>query len=153
VRYFLSPGSEERLGEVKPALARVVRRAIDITSQDFTVFEGLRTLERQRELVQSGASRTLNSKHLTGDAVDLVPWIAGKPQWQMHACIRVAQAMREASDETGTRLRWGSCWDLALDELDPAGLEREVVAYTTRYHLAHPNKHPLIDGPHFELLT
>ena len=77
--YKLGNTSQQRLVGVHPNLVKVVQRAIEITAQDFAVNEGLRTLERQRRLVASGASQTLNSKHLKqadgfGHAVDLVPW-------------------------------------------------------------------------------
>jgi peptidoglycan LD-endopeptidase CwlK len=57
---------------VHPDPVRLVERAIQITTQDFRGQEGLRTRERQAALVARGASRTMNSRHLTGHAVDLV---------------------------------------------------------------------------------
>ena len=68
-----------------PDLVRVVERAIQITTQDFRVQEGLRTRERQAELVARGASRTMNSRHLTGHAVDLVALGGGEVSWQAPA--------------------------------------------------------------------
>ena len=77
--FKLGNTSQQRLIGVHPDLVRVVRRAIELSSMDFAVNEGLRTAERQRRLVASGASQTLNSKHLKqadgfGHAVDIVPW-------------------------------------------------------------------------------
>ena len=66
---------------VHPALAFVVTEAIKITEQDFTVFEGVRSLERQKALLASGDSQTLHSYHLYGLAVDLVAWVDGQPSW------------------------------------------------------------------------
>src|SRR4051812_50179788 len=89
--YRLGQMSVERLDGVEPRLVRCVRRAIEISDQDFSVFEGLRTLERQKELFAKGASRTLDSYHIpdsksVGHAVDLVPFIGGRVQWQDVPC-------------------------------------------------------------------
>jgi hypothetical protein len=70
--FRLSKLSRDRLQGVHPDPVRVAERAIQITTQVFRVQEGLRTRERQAELVAGGASRTMNSRHLTGHAVDLV---------------------------------------------------------------------------------
>ena len=61
----LGPRSIMRLKGVHPDLVKVVQHAIEITTVDFTVLEGLRSIERQRELVKAGASQTLKSRHLT----------------------------------------------------------------------------------------
>lgn len=75
--YRLGKRSRQHLVGVHPDLVRVVERAINITSVDFTVLEGLRAIERQRRLLSSGASTTLRSRHLTGHAVDLGAWVDG----------------------------------------------------------------------------
>lgn len=149
--YMLGSASEEHLRGVNSLLVRCVRRAIALTTQDFRVFEGVRTHARQAQLYKAGASRTMNSKHLSGDAVDLVPLVDGTLQWQIPLCCQVAIAMREAAQEFGARLRWGCVWDRELGELDPVRLDREVSAYVRRFEAVHPDRHPLIDGPHFEL--
>jgi len=73
--FQLSQRSLDRLKGVDPKLVEVVKRAIEITEVDFGVTEGLRTLERQKELVAKGASHTLKSKHIGGKAVDLVAYV------------------------------------------------------------------------------
>lgn len=117
--FRLSARSEARLVGVHPDLVRVVRRAIVITTVDFAVFEGVRTLERQRELYARGASRTMNSRHLTGHAVDLVAWVpdprTGKPglSWASEHYAAIAEAMSEAAyPPTGpyVPLEWGGSW-------------------------------------------
>lgn len=148
--YHLSQTSESRFEGVHPELVRCVRRAIAMTTQDFGVFEGLRTASRQQELYAAGVSRTLNSYHLTGDAIDLVPYIGGRLQWQQPACEQVAIAMREASIYFGVRVTWGGVWDMPLSALDPRDMAAEVHGYILRYRLANPGKSPLIDGPHFQ---
>lgn len=102
----LTPRDMERLRGVHPDLVRVVVRAR--AAEAFTVIEGLRSAERQRELVAKGASRTQNSRHLTGHAVDLAPvpldW-NDKPAFR-----RLAGAMKRAADEEGVPLVWGGDW-------------------------------------------
>lgn len=149
--FRLGAKSEDNLIGVDERLVRCVRRAIVVTTVDFGVFEGLRDVERQRKLVADGVSRTMNSKHLTGHAVDLVPYIGGRLQWQMPACIQVAIAMREAATAFGVTLTWGACWDRRISELDPRQMDDEVEEYAARFRL-HAKRHPLIDGPHFEVV-
>ena len=69
--FKLGARSLTRLRGVHPDLVKVVTRAIEISTLDFTVLEGVRSLERQQALVEAGASQTLKSRHLTGHAVDL----------------------------------------------------------------------------------
>ena len=76
--YELSQRSLSRLDGVDERLVKVVCAAIKLSNVDFGVSEGLRTEERQKELVSKGASKTMKSKHLEGRAVDLVGYISGK---------------------------------------------------------------------------
>ncbi len=148
--FRLGATSEANLVGVDERLARCVRRAITHTGVDFGVFEGLRTPARQADLFAAGMSRTMNSKHLTGHAVDLVPYIAGRLQWQMPGCIAIAIAMREASLYYQEGLIWGGVFGSRLSELDPHHLSEEIEDYAAKFRLR--NKRPaLIDGPHFEL--
>lgn len=152
--FFLGTQSEKNLEGVAPALVMCVRRALTLSSVDFAVFEGLRTEERQRELVASGASRTMNSYHLTGRAVDLVPYLGKRLQWQLPLCEQIAISMREAAAHFGVVLTWGAVWDRRLGRLDPTQLHAEVGRYTLRYKIDRgDDAHPLIDGPHFQLET
>jgi peptidoglycan LD-endopeptidase CwlK len=108
--YRLSSRSLNRLEGVHPDLVAVVKRAIQITTVDFAVIEGLRTLERQRELLAAGASRTLKSRHITGHAVDIAPWIAGTIRWDWPPFYKLADAMKAAAAEQGTSIVWGGDW-------------------------------------------
>jgi len=155
VTYRLGTLSNLRLIEVQVDLARVVRRAIELTEQDFQVFEGLRDIERQRELVAKGASRTLDSYHLAdrhgqSHAVDLVPFIAGKVQWQDGPCITVARAMHKAARLFGVPVTWGGVWDNELTKLNADDLEGEIDSYVARFRKDHGKK-PLVDRPHFQV--
>ncbi len=108
--FTLSAKSEARLVGVHPDLVRVVRRALQLTPTDFAVVEGLRTLERQRELVAKGASQTLRSRHLTGHAVDLAPVIDGSVRWDWPAFYPVIDAVRAAAKDLGIPMVHGADW-------------------------------------------
>jgi peptidoglycan L-alanyl-D-glutamate endopeptidase CwlK len=107
--FKLSKRSLDRLLGVQPDLVRVVKRAIEITPVDFVVLEGLRTKERQAQLVASGASKTLNSRHLTGHAVDLGAWV-GEVRWDWPLYHKIAAAMQRAATELGVDIEWGGDW-------------------------------------------
>lgn len=106
----LDARAERNLSGVHPDLARIVRRAAEITPVDFTVTEGLRTPERQRRLVASGASRTLNSRHLNGHAVDLAAKVDGKVRWDWPLYAELAKAMKAAAAGLDLPLVWGGDW-------------------------------------------
>lgn len=148
--------SLKRLGTCHPTLIAVAKRAIQITTQDFTVFEGVRTVERQRELMRRGVTRTMNSKHLPqadgmSHAYDLVPWIDGKPVWDWEGCYRIAYAVDRAATEQGvaSRIRWGAAWDRTLADFGgtPDAYMAEVQAYRRRR-----GGRAFLDGVHFELV-
>lgn len=108
--YYLGKRSRARLKGVHPDLVRVVKRAIDITPVDFTVIEGVRSRERQRQLVRSGASRTMRSRHLTGHAVDIAPWVGGTVRWDWPLFYPIAKAMKQAAKELNVPITWGGDW-------------------------------------------
>ena len=108
--YRLSQSSLDRLVGVHPDLVRVVKHAIGITSVDFTVLEGVRSIERQQELVLAGASQTLKGRHLTGHAVDLGAYVAGEIRWDWPLYHKIAAAMVHAASELGVPLEWGGDW-------------------------------------------
>lgn len=105
--YKLSFRSRQRLSGVHPDLVAVVHRAIEITEQDFSVIEGIRNIERQKQLVKNGDSKTLNSRHLTGHAVDLAPYPLS---WDWEYFYPIADAMKAAAEELDVALEWGGDW-------------------------------------------
>ena len=105
--FILSQKSLRRLEGVNPALVQVVKRAIQITPIDFIVVEGLRTKERQAYLVEKGASKTMNSRHLTGDAVDLAPIVNNKVSWDWKDFYPLAEAVKKAAKEVKVEVEWG----------------------------------------------
>lgn len=150
--FYLGQKSEENLQGVAPELGQVVRRAITQSSVDFSVFEGVRSRARQEQLFRNGASRTLDSYHLTGHAVDLVPFVGGRLQWQQPLCNQIAIAVREAAIHFDVPVIWGAVWDRDLSELQPTELELAIENYSARYKAARgPRAVPLIDGPHFQV--
>ena len=108
--FSLSPRSIERMAGIHPDLFKVVQRAIQITEVDFGVTQGLRTIEQQRQYVAEGKSRTMNSRHLTGHAVDLVAYRNGKVSWTASDYVPIAFAMKEAARELGVSIVWGGDW-------------------------------------------
>lgn len=151
--FTLGAKSQSRLVGVHPRLVAVVQRAIELTEQDFTVQEGLRSIATQRDYVRRGVSKTMNSKHLKqadgfGHAVDLVPWINGQPRWEWPPIYRIARAMDDAAQALGVQLIWGGVWDKRMDQYggSAAAIEAEVQAYCRR----HPGP-DFIDGPHYQL--
>jgi len=109
-RFHLSERSLSRLKGVHEDLVRVVERAIAITPIDFTVLEGLRSIERQRQLVAAGSSLTLNSRHLTGHAVDIAPLEGGEVSWAWPLYNRLEVHIKAAAEEQGVPVEWGGDW-------------------------------------------
>ena len=108
--FTLGHRSKQRLKGVHPDLVKVVERAIQFTTVDFAVLEGLRTPERQKALVEVGASQTLNSRHLTGHAVDLGAWVADEVRWDWPLYHKIAAAMKEAAKQVDVPIEWGGDW-------------------------------------------
>lgn len=104
----LSPRCRTRLAGVHPDLVRVVERARPDTA--FIVTEGLRTPARQRELFNAGASRTLNSRHLTGHAVDLAALVGKEVRWDWPLYDALAQAVKRAAAAEEVAITWGGDW-------------------------------------------
>ncbi|HEY6558473.1 MAG TPA: M15 family metallopeptidase [Polyangiaceae bacterium] len=109
-RFTLSARSRERLRGVRPELVKLIERAIEITDIDFLVVEGLRSIERQRELVRLGASQTLNSRHLTGHAVDIAPIFANTVSWHWPHFEQLARFVKLAASEVNVNAEWGGDW-------------------------------------------
>ena len=113
--FRLSERSRARLKGVHPALVGVIEAAILISPVDFMVTEGLRTAERQRQLVAAGASRTLNSRHLSGHAVDVAALVDGTVRWDWPLYPRIAEAVKAAAKARGVGLVWGGDWPRLRD--------------------------------------
>ena len=112
-----SKRSLANLHGIHPDLRRVINRALQDSPLDFAVIEGLRTIERQAELVESGASKTMNSRHLTGHAVDLLPLNpkTGKGEFAWPLYNQLGPAVKEAARKEGVPIVWGGDWKTFKD--------------------------------------
>ena len=113
--FRLSKRSQGNLIGVHPDLVAVVKDAIAVTDVDFMVTEGLRSPKRQHALVVAGASRTLNSRHLTGHAIDVAAWVDGQIRWDWPLYPRIAEAFKAAAQRQKIPLVWGGDWPKLRD--------------------------------------
>lgn len=152
--FSLGKNSISLLAGLKPEMVQIVKRAIQLTTQDFNVYETLRSPMRQQEMVAKGTSKTLKSKHLRqadgfAHAMDLVPWINNALAWDWDGCYKIALAVDLAATELGfaDNIRWGGAWDRVLSDFggNVDAYKKEVELYRSR----HPGP-DFIDGPHFE---
>ena len=109
-RFALGSASELRLIGVHPDLVKVVRLAITRTEVAFSVTEGVRTLEKQKQLLAAHATTTLKSRHLTGHAVDLAAFVDGLIRWDWPLYFKIADAMKSAAVELKVPIEWGGDW-------------------------------------------
>jgi len=147
--FKLSKRSRDRLVGVDPRLVAVVNSAIGITKVDFGVVEGLRTEETQRAYVNAGKSQTMNSKHLTGHAVDLVAFVNGAVSWELNLYDEIAESMRIGALEHDLPLRWGAAWNIDDIRRWNGSMEAAMVYYIDERR--RQNRRPFVDAPHFEV--
>jgi len=110
---MLGKTSLARLKGVHQDLIDVAKHAHALateTALDFRITEGLRTIETQREYFRRGASRTMNSRHLTGHAFDFVPIIAGKPNFKWPAFWPLVKIFERSAYELGVEIECGAHW-------------------------------------------
>ncbi|WP_419209893.1 M15 family metallopeptidase [Providencia manganoxydans] len=111
--FRFSQRSENNLKGLNPDLEKMIRRALEISEADFAVIEGLRSREQQAENVKKGVSKTMDSRHLTGNAVDILPSaMKAGMNWNQNAALftPVLRAIKKAGDELGIKLRFGINW-------------------------------------------
>lgn len=154
--FQLGSRSKQRLVGVHPRLVAVVNLAITLTTQDFTVLEGVRSIQAQRINVAKGASQTMDSKHLQqpdgyGHAVDLAAWVNGSVAWDPWSrYVAIADAVRRASIDLDTPVRWGGGWFLLNTLTNAKQVEIQSTEYTRARRAA--GRKAFLDGPHFELV-
>lgn len=148
--YVLGAGSLKELAGVDSRLVAVTKLAISISTQDFCVYDGIRTVKEQAAHVKAGTSQTMESKHLDGLAVDLVPWVNGGPKWDWDLIYPIALAVDEAATKLGVAnlIRWGGAWDRKLSDF--GGNAKAYFNECQAYQQRHPGK-DFIDGPHYEI--
>ena len=108
--HTFSEKSNTKLEGVDERLVQVAHLALQLSPVDFGITEGVRTLERQKELVKAGASRTLKSKHLEGKAIDVVAYVGGKVAWDWPLYEKIAKAFKQAAAELDVNIKWGGDW-------------------------------------------
>ena len=157
MNFKLGKRSIERLDGVDERMVEVVKLAINFTKQDFTVLEGVRTKERQAELVARGASRTMNSKHIGGFAVDLGAYdsVTGI-RWEEACYNPIADAMKKAAKELKTPMCWGGAWATHRGEypFDFCIWNETMEKANKQYHQLRKSqdRQGFNDMPHFELI-
>jgi peptidoglycan L-alanyl-D-glutamate endopeptidase CwlK len=112
--------SEKNLQGVHPDLARVVRIAWErmdgrADKLRFIAIEGLRTKKRQAELMAAGASQTMNGRHLTGHAVDLMATVAGAARWDWPLYATLGAHVKAVAAELNVPIVWGGDWKKLRD--------------------------------------
>ena len=124
--FRFSSRSLRNMEGVHPDLVAVAHRALELTEIDFLVTEGLRTREKQIELVRAGASRTTRSRHLTGHAIDIAAWVAGGVRWDWPLYEELSRAFKQAASELNVPLVWGGDWKTFRDTRTMNYLARSI---------------------------
>jgi peptidoglycan L-alanyl-D-glutamate endopeptidase CwlK len=137
--------SQSRLVGVHDDLVEVAKTALQLSTVPFIITEGLRTLDRQKQLLAAGASKTLKSRHLTGHAIDVAAYVdldgdsMKDPneaiRWDWPLYFQIAEAFRKAAEEVEVPVEWGGHWRL-LNNNGPVA-ESDLAKFA--------------DGPHFQL--
>jgi peptidoglycan L-alanyl-D-glutamate endopeptidase CwlK len=107
--------SNNNLKGVKPELVKLMKEAIVNSPYDFMITCGLRTKEQQKVLVATGKSRTMKSRHLTGDAVDIAVLVNGEVTWDLKYYKEVATHVKKMAKTLGIRITWGGDWSGFID--------------------------------------
>jgi peptidoglycan L-alanyl-D-glutamate endopeptidase CwlK len=138
MEYTFSKKSKSKLKGVHPDLVAIANYAIEHTEYDFSILEGVRSVSRQKELVSTGKSQTMNSRHITGHAIDIVPYPVS---WEWDDFYPVCDVFLKASRELNIPLRWGGNWK--VNDL------RKWRGTSKLLHSKYRGSFP--DAPHFEL--
>lgn len=146
--WTFSTRSLARLDGVHDDLVKVTHRALEISSQDFGVICGRRTIEEQRRLVETGRSHTLNSKHVFDPAlaIDVLAYNGADGSWNPADYFPIADAFCEASYELKESICWGGCWRVLANNLSAREMNANYEAQCRA-----ENRRPFNDLGHFEL--
>jgi peptidoglycan L-alanyl-D-glutamate endopeptidase CwlK len=148
--FVLSQRSLSKMNGINNDLHTVVCSAIKLSKIDFGVICGMRTETEQRALLEKGATTTMKSKHLTGDAVDLMAYIGSRGSWELNLYDDIADAMKESAIQNGVGIRWGAAWNIP-DIREWEGTMEEAMNHYIDERRAQKRR-PFIDGPHFECI-
>ena len=152
--YRFSRKSLERLNSVKPQLKNLMLEALKVSLMDFGISEGKRSYKRQKELLKEGKTQTMNSKHLTGDAVDTVCIIDGQAKWDHEFYIDIADAVRRTAVKRNCPIRWGGAWTFLVKGKKTQDLRNADSAEEAHnsYIDLRKGKKKFFDLVHFEIL-
>lgn len=148
--FKLSERSIRKLQGVERSLVDVVLEAIELTKVDFGVTFGMRTLEEQKKLYESGRSQTMKSKHLDGRAVDLVAYFGSDISWELNVYDDICDAMAEAARRHTIPIKWGAAWSEGDIRMYSGTAEDAMNAYIDLRRSE--GSRPFIDAPHFEMM-
>ncbi len=149
MNFQLSTSSLKKLRGVDARLVNIVRQAILGSEVDFGVTCGLRTLKEQRELFDLGMTKTLKSKHLIGQAVDLVAYVQGRPCWELPPYFLIAEEVRKQALKENVDIRWGGAWhvpSIAKIKMSMEALNKQYISNKIK-----KKQKPFVDAPHFEI--
>jgi peptidoglycan L-alanyl-D-glutamate endopeptidase CwlK len=151
--FSLSNRSLDKLEGVHPNLVAVVKRAIEVTDVDLY---GVRTLQEQEELYNSGRSQTMKSKHLIQEdgyshAVDLVAYFGSDVSWELNVYDNICDAMAIAAEELEVPIKWGAAWSEGDIRFYEDTAEDAMNAYIDLRRSQ--GRRPFLDGPHFEMMV
>ena len=152
--FKLSGRSLGKLEGVHPVLVDTVKRAIEVSSVDFGVIYGVRSLAEQKRLYEAKRSQTMKSKHLVQEdgyshAVDLMAYDGSNPSWDIVMYDDIADAMKAAAIETGAKICWGAAWQIDDIAKWDGTMEQAMNAYIDLRRSQ--SRRPFIDGPHFQV--
>ena len=147
--FRLSDRSTGKLDKVDSNLVALVKMAILKTKVDFGVICGLRTIQEQKLLVDKGVSQTMDSKHISGSAVDLMAYVGSRASWELNLYDDIADSMKKASKLVGVPIRWGAAWHIKDIAKYEGTMEDAMNEYIDLRRSQ--GRRPFIDGPHFEL--
>lgn len=111
-KFSFSDKSEQILNTVKIELNNLAHKVLEISPIDFTVVDGWRDKKTQEKLYKENKTKTLNSKHCSGDAIDIVPFINEKPDYNaINDCAFIIGLFYAKAEELGIKIRVGAIWD------------------------------------------
>jgi len=115
MKYHFSRNSLNKLRTVHPDLVGIAYRALFMSPHDFGITEGGRSEAKQKQMVEQGKSQTMNSRHLTGHAIDFAIWHEGEWNWDLDKYEQVADCFKEAATEYDVKIVWGGDWTSLKD--------------------------------------
>lgn len=149
--FKLSQRSLSKLEGVDERLVAVVKYAIGESTVDFGVIEGVRSINRQRELVAKGASQTMKSRHIDGEAVDLMAYVGSpaRASWELNLYDDIADAMKKAAIACDVGIKWGGAWTVPDIRAWEGTMEDAMNDYIDTRRSQ--GRRPFLDCVHFEL--